>query len=160
MAKTAERIAELRKKSGLTQRELADALHVSRSLVSLWELGERIPDCVSLAKMADLFECDEKDIFNKEEYAYASLSELGVIDDEINEFSPCSNSEFSVENWVYILNNFLSTESKRNSDIFINRYYYMKTNKTIAAEYHIKESSVRSLLTRLRRKLKKEMSRR
>ena len=70
MAKTAERIAELRKKSGLTQRELADALHVSRSLVSLWELGERIPDCVSLAKMADLFECDEKDIFNKEEYAY------------------------------------------------------------------------------------------
>ena len=44
MAKTAERIAELRKKSGLTQRELADALCVSRSLVSLWELGEL--DCV------------------------------------------------------------------------------------------------------------------
>lgn len=160
MAKTAERIAELRKKSGLTQQELADVLYVSRSLVSLWELGERIPDWVSLAKMADLFKCDEKDIFNKEEYAYASLSELGVIDDEIKEFSPCSNFELSVENWVYILNNFLSKESKRNSDIFINRYYYMKTNKTIADEYHIKESSVRTLLTRLRRKLRKEITRR
>ncbi len=159
MMKTAEKIALLRKKSGLTQKGLADALFVSRSLVSLWELGKRLPDWVSLAKMADLFECDENDLINNEEYAHVVLSDIGVIDDEIKEFSPCLDTELSVENWIIVLNSFLSKESKRNSDIFINRYYYRKTNKTIADEYHIKESTVRTLLTRLRRKLKKELSR-
>lgn len=50
------RLYELRKKSGMSQEELAGRLHVARQTVSKWELGETVPDMEKLAALGALFE--------------------------------------------------------------------------------------------------------
>lgn len=51
----ADKIIELRKKSGMTQDELAEKLDVSRQSVSKWEAAQSTPDLSRVLKMADLF---------------------------------------------------------------------------------------------------------
>lgn len=55
MAGVSETIVKLRTEKGWTQQELADRLIVPRSLVSMWELGIREPDLLSIERMAELF---------------------------------------------------------------------------------------------------------
>lgn len=45
----------LRKQKRLTQRELADALHISQTSVSKYEKGESEPDLEMVVLMADFF---------------------------------------------------------------------------------------------------------
>jgi transcriptional regulator with XRE-family HTH domain len=49
------RIKELRKKSGLSQKELADKLFVNQTAVSQWERGVTSPSASILIKLCDLF---------------------------------------------------------------------------------------------------------
>jgi methanogenic corrinoid protein MtbC1 len=51
----ANRIKELRKKSGYTQKELANLLGIGQTTVANYEQGTRIPDTEKLNKIADLF---------------------------------------------------------------------------------------------------------
>ena len=46
-------IKELRLKKGLSQQQLAEQMMVSRSAVSMWELGSRLPDINMLGRLAD-----------------------------------------------------------------------------------------------------------
>lgn len=50
-----EKLQELRKKKGLTQEELAEALCVSRTAVSKWESGRGYPNLDSLKDIARFF---------------------------------------------------------------------------------------------------------
>lgn len=50
-----EKILYCRKKAGMSQLDLADALGVSRQAVSKWETGESNPDVTKLPQMAALF---------------------------------------------------------------------------------------------------------
>lgn len=50
-----EKIQELRKRRGLTQEELAEALYVSRTAVSKWESGRGYPNIDSLKAIAKFF---------------------------------------------------------------------------------------------------------
>lgn len=54
---TGEKIAECRKKSGMTQAQLAEALSVSRQAVSRWESDSAFPETDNLLKMSKLFGC-------------------------------------------------------------------------------------------------------
>lgn len=51
----------LRKKNGLSQKELAERLPVSTSAVSKWENGKNLPDMMMLSSIADILQvsCDE-----------------------------------------------------------------------------------------------------
>ena len=51
----ANRLAELRKKHGLNQEELAEKLGVSRQAVSKWECGESSPDTDNLIALAKVY---------------------------------------------------------------------------------------------------------
>lgn len=51
----AENIVSLRKKSGMTQIELAEKLNYSDKAISKWERGESVPDISVLKNIADLF---------------------------------------------------------------------------------------------------------
>ena len=50
-----EKLQELRKKKGLTQEELAEALYVSRTAVSKWESGRGYPSIDSLKAIGSFF---------------------------------------------------------------------------------------------------------
>ncbi len=45
----------LRKRNRITQRDLANALHISQTSVSKYERGESEPDLGMVVKMADFF---------------------------------------------------------------------------------------------------------
>ena len=50
-----EKLQELRKRRGLTQEELAEALYVSRAAVSKWESGRGYPNIDSLKQLSNFF---------------------------------------------------------------------------------------------------------
>lgn len=52
-----KRLGEMRKKRGLTQRQLADKLNVSHGRISLYETGDRSPDPEMLKRLADFLGC-------------------------------------------------------------------------------------------------------
>ena len=55
MVNFGERLKKLRKENKLTQRELAKKLHVSKSVISYYELGDRTPSADILVKLAYIF---------------------------------------------------------------------------------------------------------
>lgn len=50
-------LKKLRLRSGMTQQELAEKLHVTQGAVSQWELGGSSPTVRKLPEIARLFEC-------------------------------------------------------------------------------------------------------
>ena len=50
-----ERIAEERKKKGMTQEDMAEKLNLSRQAISKWESGSSFPDTENLLKLSLLF---------------------------------------------------------------------------------------------------------
>ena len=56
MVKTADRIKQLRKKKGVSQSQLAEAIGVKNNTVSTWERGTRKPDFDALQLLSNYFE--------------------------------------------------------------------------------------------------------
>ena len=54
-------IAALRRAKGMTQKDLAQLLHVSDKTVSRWEVGDGVPDLSLIPALAEIFDvsCDE-----------------------------------------------------------------------------------------------------
>jgi|AGTN01.2.fsa_nt_gi Predicted transcriptional regulators len=50
-----ENLASYRKKSGLSQEELSEKLHVSRQAISRWECGDAVPDTENLIELGALY---------------------------------------------------------------------------------------------------------
>ena len=46
-----------RKRAGMTQQKLADAIGKGQSAIAQWETGSRRPNIDDLMKMAELFDC-------------------------------------------------------------------------------------------------------
>ena len=59
-------IRYLRISRGLTQRQLAEQLHVSVQAVSKWETGSAYPDLVLLLPIARLFSVTLDELFGRE----------------------------------------------------------------------------------------------
>lgn len=51
-------LRRLRNKRGLSQQALADKMFVTRSSVSRWESGSRLPDAVMMARLAEVLSVD------------------------------------------------------------------------------------------------------
>lgn len=56
-------IKTLRENRGLTQKELADAINVSRPAVAQWETGKQQPRFQRISDIARVLQCDEGAIF-------------------------------------------------------------------------------------------------
>jgi len=50
-----QRLKMLRQEAGLTQKELAEKLGVSRGTIGMYEIGQRDPDTETLRKLSDIF---------------------------------------------------------------------------------------------------------
>lgn len=119
MAVINEKIAELRKKAGLTQEQLSDMIGVSAQAISKWENSTNMPDVMLLPIIADVFGvtidelygiCRSSDIkpekynqYNAPELAWESILEtLGKIwegtgDWEYGKFVPELKKQFEDE---------------------------------------------------------------
>lgn len=62
----ANRIVELRKQKGLSQKELGDMLGVSNKAVSKWENGESMPKTTTMLKLAELLGIDGNELIGFE----------------------------------------------------------------------------------------------
>lgn len=62
-----EKIKELRKKSGISQEQLAEAVHVSRQTISSWEKGQKLPTKKNIEKVVVFFNIKEDYFFSGEE---------------------------------------------------------------------------------------------
>ncbi len=141
---TGQKIAKLRQEANLTQEQLAEKLYITRELVSKWETGKRNPDYKMILKISEILNVKEEDIFSKSDGLLKELSDF--IPDKYN-----NNSTELTE----AINTFLATLNVRDRSVFIRRYYFFEDISVIAEEYKIKESNVRTILMRTRRKLKK-----
>lgn len=71
-----KRLKEIRLKSGLTQREIADFLHISPQSISKWENGEATPSIEFLPLLARLFGCSADDFFKEDTASCVNVTDL------------------------------------------------------------------------------------
>ena len=70
-----EKLQELRKKRGLTQEELAEALYVSRTAISKWESGRGYPSIDSLKEISGYFSVSIDDLLSGEKLIFLAEKE-------------------------------------------------------------------------------------
>ena len=143
---TGQMIARLRTQAELTQEQLAAELIVSRDLVSKWETGKSMPNYKMILKLAERFSVRADVLFDKEQ----------VLAQELSDCVP-AGTEPDPARLKKAVNDFLSALPVRERSVFIRRYYYFEDASEIGSEYGIKESTVRTILLRTRKKLKKHM---
>lgn len=84
MSKFSENIKSLRKQRHITQVQLAEKIGVSRSTISMYEMGEREPDFETLEALADIFNVDMDFLTGrKAEKAPTENGERKVTDEDI-----------------------------------------------------------------------------
>lgn len=100
-AETGARIAAARKKMGMTQKELAERLHVTDKAVSKWERGLNFPDLSLLEPLAGQLELTVPELLGVEqapqEQAVAAVTELSL-----REFQAVKR-DVAVHNWLTIV---------------------------------------------------------
>lgn len=74
-----EKLAELRKRKGLTQEELAEALYVSRTAVSKWESGRGYPSIDSLKEISRYFSVTIDELICSQEMITAAEDDKKVM---------------------------------------------------------------------------------
>lgn len=62
MKEFSENLKKLRGEKGITQKELADQVHVERSTIAGWETKDRVPDVRILIKLAAVLDTTVDDL--------------------------------------------------------------------------------------------------
>lgn len=69
-----KKLKELRKKSGVTQTELADVLGITQQAVGKWESGRSEPDSDTLRRLAEYFETSIDSLLGRPAPAFGTVS--------------------------------------------------------------------------------------
>ncbi|UBI13696.1 helix-turn-helix domain-containing protein [Clostridium sporogenes] len=78
LAEIKDRLKCERLRKDLNQTELAKLLNVSKQTVSNWENGNRIPDTLTLSKLADFFNCSVDYILGRSENRNGIISKANI----------------------------------------------------------------------------------
>ena len=154
MNKIGSNISSLRAKHGLTQQDLANRLHVSRSLIAMWEAGTRTPNYLNIAATARILGVDVSELADVDPGSDRPDSEASLINNEIDEMLSSLNLQMSKEELTTAVKAFLSRQSAKDNEIFMNRYLLGRSYKEIAYDLKISKSAVSVKLTRLRKKFR------
>lgn len=73
-------LKQLRKRHKMTQEELSNALGVTRSAVSMYELGVRTPDYEMMKSISNLFNVSMDYLYEKETEPSLSELKLAILD--------------------------------------------------------------------------------
>ncbi len=87
------KIKELRKRSGMTQAELAGKLGISSSAVGMYEQGRREPDNDTMLRLCDVFDISADDLLGQTKKPGKSVTrELSEVFDEFTQFLSAQQS--------------------------------------------------------------------
>ena len=75
------KIAEVRKGNGLTQKDFADKLFVTRQAVTRWEKGETTPTVDTIKTIIEMFSLDANDFFDIAMYCQSCAMQLKAFED-------------------------------------------------------------------------------
>ena len=78
-----EKLKELRKSAGLTQKQLAERLGITSSVVSYYELSERTPSPEVLIKLSGIFHVSVDSLLGIEQTQTSPLDISGLTDEDI-----------------------------------------------------------------------------
>lgn len=84
MVNFGETLKELRQKAGLTQKQLADKMGITASVVSYYELSERNPSPETLIKLAAIFHVSTDYLLGIEKEPDESLDIKGLNSEQID----------------------------------------------------------------------------
>lgn len=76
-----ERLKEQRAKLRLSQREVANILEVSPSVISAYESGERTPSVEILLRLSDLYQCSTDYLLGRTDEKPATLVDVSELTD-------------------------------------------------------------------------------
>ena len=77
MESIADRISHRRKELGLTQKQLAERLHVTDKTVSRWETGKQIPDALTMQEIAKALDLSVSELYGVEDAAVCEQKNQG-----------------------------------------------------------------------------------
>ncbi|MCW6076983.1 helix-turn-helix domain-containing protein [Clostridium sporogenes] len=78
LAEIKDRLKYERLRKDLNQTEMAKLLNVSKQTVSNWENGNRIPDTLTLSKLADFFNCSVDYILGRSKNRNGVISKANI----------------------------------------------------------------------------------
>lgn len=78
MNKYGQRLKELRQSRNMTQEQLAERLHTSRSRIGMYEQGRRQPDFETQEAIADLFNVNIDYLFGRSDGGMQAVIELSA----------------------------------------------------------------------------------
>lgn len=77
-----ERLQQQRQLKNLSQKQVAEAINVSASIVSNYENGERTPSLESLVALARLFQCSTDYLLGFEKVEMSQSIDASMLDDK------------------------------------------------------------------------------
>ena len=78
MSQLSKRLAELRKKQGYTQFDVAYRLNIARNTYANWEYGKTDPDADSIMSIADLYNVSIDELFGRDAPLESKLESIKV----------------------------------------------------------------------------------
>ncbi len=101
MANLSTNLPILRRRAGLTQEGLAEALNVSRQAVGKWECGQAMPEAATLLTLADVLDCTLDQLMREEltdgpAQAQAAPEPQAVPDPPEEEQVACENDAYAL----------------------------------------------------------------
>ena len=78
-----EKLMNLRKKSGLSQEEVAEKLGVTRQMISKWETDQRVPELIKAKLLSELYNVSY-DCLIRESHIGGDVTSIEMIVDEID----------------------------------------------------------------------------
>ena len=129
---------------------------VNDSYLALWN---SIPPQVPLSFSAYLLKITKRLSIDKYRKITAKKRDIGEPCELLSELAECidENTENIVEKKILseAVNKFVKALPKTERQIFLQRYWYMKSFKEISDEFEFSESKIKSMLFRIRQNLRK-----
>ena len=102
MSKIGEKIKILRKEKNMTQKQLADNLHLSNKLVSKWELGYSEPDLDAVLALAKIFNVSVSQLLGESEESATAIQTKRDINTRVKGFFKRNYMTIIQLNLIYI----------------------------------------------------------
>ena len=121
----AERIKTMRMSRGMSQQDLANALHCGQSTIAMYETGKRMPDAETIDYLADIFNVPAYSImYSEDEMIPAYRSAQEALDNIGEQLTATSRSK----EWIALSEGFERMEQQK-YDEFMAIFNMLKATK-------------------------------